>query len=252
MKLLKFSILGLVLLSTACSKDDDDAKPRKNLNQQKVSFLEDSEVISVPNKMLQSENTYAQMAAAWVQLANSMSVMSAYSEIPTGASNHAKIVASNGRSAAAGDTETWVWSDQSGYSIGYQVAEQSNSYSFEIFLKEPGEDWLKYMEAEEKKDRTSGKLVIFDIYKSKSEDGSAELLRYDWTRAGDSFTMTIGTYEDDFKLTFNINTKTGAGDVLYKVEGKVIYEIEWDAAGNGSYVFFDEDGEILDEGEWTA
>ena len=253
MKCSKLLLLSAVLfISFSCSKDDDP-KP-VNLEETTLSFTADAQVVSPPSGMLTSDDPQAQMAASWIQQANLMGTYLQYMESkPAGATKSStRITASNGRSKASGDFVAYTWSDaSSGYSVGYQISENSNSYVFEIFLKFPGStDWLKYFHAEEKTDRSSGFMKIYDIFGS-TDSNTNVILNYSWTRSGDVLSLDITAYGGSFLIQLEVNEKTKAGNVVYTLEGDKLYEIEWDAQGNGSWAYYGDDGEVLDEGTWT-
>jgi hypothetical protein len=244
-------------VASSCSKDDD-AKP--SLEKTKLSLLENNEVITAPAAMLASSDPYAQMAVGYIETVNGFSEFINFSELPAGATkNGTRITASNGRTssggrtAAAGDFVSYTWSDESsGMSIAYQISETSDSYVFEFFLIMPDQtEWLKYFEAEEKKDRSQGHMKIYDIFDFYGQGPSGTLLNYAWNRSGDIFTLDVSDPSES-NIHLVVNVKTKAGSVEYQSEGTLMYEMEWDAQGNGSWAYYDTEGILVEEGQWTV
>jgi hypothetical protein len=253
MKMTKFLLLAVAFFAFSCSSDDEEAS--SSLEKQTLSLTESNTVVVAPAAMQTSEDTYAQQAVGYIQMVNQMSSYLAYMKVPDGAAKTStRITAANGRVDATGDVVVYTWSDaQSGYSVAYQISETSDSYAFEIFITQPGQTgWLKYFHAEEKKDRSSGFMNIYDVFGFHSDDTSVILLNYKWGRSGDIFTFTLTDNTGDFKFVLNINEKTKAGDVVYYLGGVKAYEMEWNAQGNGSWVWYDQEGNIEDSGTWTV
>lgn len=258
MKITRFLLLSAVLFfAFSCSDDDEPTKSQedqeKELEETSLSLAGSANVVSVPSAMLNSDDTYAQMAAAWVQQANAMSTYLNYTQIPQGATKTSKITASNGRSNANDAVLTYTWTDGQGGSIAYQISNTADKNVFELFLKSSGSTgWLKYFHAEEMKDKSKGYMKVYDIFGFTENPGNA-LLQYSWVRKGDDFNLIIDDYSGEFVIEMNVNLKTKAGDVLYIIEGNKRYEITWDAKGNGTWTWYDEDGSVvLDSDSWTV
>jgi hypothetical protein len=244
MKITKALLLSAALIAAACNDDDD----KSSLETAKLSLSTNTTVIEAPAAMQSSENSYAQMANSWVQVANGMTQYLSYLELPEGAAKSTnRITASNARVKETGDVLVYTWTDeQSGYSVAYQVSEESDRFVWEIFLKESGSDWIKFFHAEEKKDRSEGFMKIYDAY---GDDPSVVIVMYEWSRSGDLLTLTLSTDTD--KIIITVNEKTGAGSVVSIENGVKTYEMTWDAQGNGSWTYY-EGGQVSDSGTWEA
>ncbi|MBT1705969.1 hypothetical protein [Chryseosolibacter indicus] len=254
MKITRFLLLSAVLFfAFSCSDDDEPKSQEQELEEATLSLNSSSNVITAPSAMLSSDDTYAQMAAAWVQSANAMSQYLEMMVIPQGATKSStRITASNGRSAESGEVLTYTWSHPQGGSYAYQVSNTSTKYVFEMFIKATGSaSWVKYFHAEELKDRSEGYMKVFDAYGMTDKPGNA-LLQYSWKRNGDNFKMLIDDYTGAFVIELNLNVKTKAGNVIYIIEGSKTYEMIWDAKGNGGWKWFDTDGSILEQGQWEV
>lgn len=248
MKITKLLLVALALFAFACS-DDDDNGSKPVIEKKPLSLIENENVIEAPAALLNSEDPQAQMAAAWITQANAMGSYLHFFDVPAGtAKSTTRITASNGRVRDNGDYEVYVWSDnESGYSVAYQVSEESNSYVFEIFVKEAGEDWLKYFHAEEKKDQSEGFMNVYDI---TSDDPSEIVLAYTWGRTGDLFNFSLES--DGFLIELSVNEETNAGGIIYSLDDVKQYELNWNSNGSGSWAHYDEEGTLVEEGEWVA
>lgn len=253
MKITKLLLLLVAALAFACSDDDDD---QSSLENQTLSFASNEQVIAAPTAMQSSENQEAQTALYWIENANAMSLYLSYMQVPSGATkSNDRITASNGRVNASGDVVVYTWASDD-MAIAYQISETSDSYVFEVFIKitDIQPEWTKYFHAEEKKDRSSGFMNIYDAI--DSDDPSVILLSYTWSRSGDMFTFTFSSPDEnpeyEYSVTMVINEKTKAGSITYKTGGEKDFEMTWDAAGNGTYIYYDDKGQIEDEGTWTA
>lgn len=250
MKITKLLLIVIALFAFACSDDDDKgSKPTKPGTKKPLSLTENDKVIEAPTALLNSNDPQAQMAAAWIAQANAMGGYLALFDVPAGTTKTStRITASNGRVNNSGEYEVYIWNDtESGYSVAYQVSEESNSYVFEIFIKEQGQDWLKYFHAEEKKDQSEG---FMDVYNVIGEDPSEIALSYEWGRSGDMFTFSLQS--EGVLIALNVNEKTNAGDIVYEIDGTKQYELNWDTEGNGSWASYDEEGNLTDEGDWIV
>ncbi|MCD9018420.1 hypothetical protein [Parachryseolinea silvisoli] len=245
--------LLLVAFSAAafsCSKDDD-ATPEKSLEDVAFSMSGSSSVVTPPSAMASSDDTYAIQATSYVNMANAMSGYLQYFKPPQGSvKSSTPITVANGRVAAT-QTEylvyTWTDSQGSGMSIAYQVSEQSDKYVFEIFIKySQDEDWTRYVYAEETKDGSEGLMHIYGV-------DDVVFITYSWKHTGDNFDFVISSIEDEtaFEINIHVNTKTKAGSVEYVMNDELLYKMEWDAAGNGTWAYYVE-GEVEESGSWEV
>lgn len=251
MKITKLLLLAVAIFAFSCSKDEE--KP--SLEKKAISLAEGDQVIAAPAALLSSDDPQAQLAAAWIMQANAMSSYLHYFNMPAGAQkSEAPITASNGRVKDAGDHVTYIWNDaQSGQSVAFQVSEESDRYVFEIFLKlEAGADFLKYFHAEEKKDRSNGFMKIYDIFGIYGDDASVVWINYEWSRVGSIFNLTMTEYSESFEVDITYDQNTKAGSVAYYFDGVKEYSLTWDASGNGTWAYYNEEGTITESGTWTA
>jgi hypothetical protein len=242
---IKFLLLSVALFILSCSKDDDPTP----LQSTPISIVQNNQVIEPPAALLSSTNDYAEMVVEYIESANALSGFTSFFTIPTGAAKSTtKITASNGRIDATGDFVVYEWSDsQSGSKVAFQVSEFSDHYTWEVFIKYPTDaNYLKFIHAEEKKDKSSGFLKVLD---TDGANPSGAFITYSWTRSGDTLNYIITSFGSKINLT--VNTKTKAGSVIYTENGVKQYEMTWDTKGNGTWKYFN-NGVVASQGTWTV
>jgi hypothetical protein len=241
------SLIVLVALAASCSKDDE---PEPRVEDAALSFSKNSPVIEVPQALITNEDSYAQMAAGWISMANGMTANLAMFTPPAGAERSTNLITPvNGRVSASSGV-VYTWSDGQGNSVAYQVRDESDKYIFELFYK--GQDdsgWYRYLYAQEAKDRSAGYMRLYDVWGVYGDNREAELLRWDWTRKGDQFTLRLSEEQGLIEVVLVVNTKTRAGSVTYFESSNKLFEMTWDAQGKGSWKSYDA-GELVDEGTW--
>lgn len=251
-------IIYLLFLTTffsvSCSKKDDAKPSSPSLDKVSLSLTSNSQVVEAPAGMKTSTDTQAKMASSWIGSVNEISNFFKYMKAPSSATKSStRIVASNARVNTAGDVVVYTWSDGSKNNIAYQISETSDSYVFEIFLMTSGQTtWLKYFQAEEKKDQSSGSMTIYDIF--FGTDPTVKLSEYTWSHSNGRLLFSMNDYLIGFSINLEINEKTKAGNVVYYIDGVKEYEMTWDATGSGTWTYYyDDNGTTLSEtGIWTV
>jgi len=249
MKITRFlTLVALIAVVSSCSKDEEDPKPA--IEEASLSFSQNSEVLAVPEGMLNSDNPYAQMAAGWIEMANGMSANLALFTPPAGAKKSTEIIVPvNGRAKASSGI-VYTWSDPSYGSVAYQVRDDSDKYIFELFYKGNSDaGWYRYLYAQELKDRSAGYMALYDAWGSMTDSRDAQLIRWDWSRQGDDFTFQWTENESGTKFVVKVNTKTKAGSVVFYESNVKIFEITWDTQGKGTWKQYDS-GKVSQEGSW--
>ncbi len=224
--------LVILAIATACSKSDS---PAPALESTKITTT----TITTPAALSTSSNSNAQEVAYFIQNVNEITNYTALFSVATSGATKSstKITASNGRVAnAASTTVTYTWTDQtSGNSVGYQVTDDGTSYTWEFFYKYSGSDtWIKYLDANEKKDGSVGYVRVLDIGGS---DTSATLLRYDWTKTATLFTLKYTWATDYINLSYDLTTK--AGTIDYYINNAEYAKYTWTNDGHGTWQTFD-------------
>lgn len=236
-----FCLLLLAGVFASCSSDDD-AKP--SVENAKFSFSGTAKAVEAPSALATKDDPYAQQTVGYIEMVNSMATFISAFEPPSGATKTStEISAPNGRvNGTASSVVVWTWSDPNYGTIAYQIKDLSDKYTFEVFFK-PNDtnEWLRYLYAEEQKDKSSGMMEMYS--------DSEVYLRWDWARSGDNFTFTYSSPVFDFEFVMVVNTKTKAGSVNYFIGGAKVYEIVWTSQGAGSWKYY-ENGVVVEEGTW--
>ena len=240
------SLIALMAIAVACSKDDDP-EPLENAT---LSFSQNSAILQVPQGLLNSDDPKAMEAASWVTMANALSAN--VIAPPAGAQRTTDLITPvNGRTSATTGV-VYTWEDPQNGSVAYQIKDEDSKYVFELFYKGPDDSgWYRYFYAEEFKDRSAGYMVIYDAWGFMDESRGAQMMRWDWTRKGDLFTLKMIDNDFGFNLTVEVNTKTKAGSVVYFEGGIKQSEVVWDAQGKGTWKDFDETGAVVEQGSWS-
>jgi hypothetical protein len=161
------------------------------------------------------------------------------------------ITAVNSRvSSVASTTETYTWSDPQYGSVAFQITDEGTSYKWEYFYKATGsKDWLKYLNAEELKDGSTGHLEVLDY---TGDDPKAVYFQFNWSTVKDQFTFQWTFADSYFILKANTTTKEGTIDYYNGtgVTAIISYKYKWGADGHGSWQEFDENGVQDDSGTW--
>ncbi len=242
-------ILALIVMMAviaSCSKDDE---PAPNIENAALSFNTDRPVLEVPDGLLTSEDPMAVMAANWVLLANGISTNLLMFDHPAGAVKSTDLITPvNGRTTAD-EGVVYTWEDPEFGGVAYQIRDGGDKYIFEYFYRGPDDaGWYRYLYAQEMKDRSSGYMTISDVW---SDNRGDEIMRWTWTRKGDLFTFSMSSEQDMFRFVVEVNTKTKAGSVVYYEGEMKWYEIIWDAQGKGTWQQFNDEGVVVESGNWT-
>jgi len=246
MKITKlFLLLAVMAVAVSCSKDDD---PNPQVENAKLSFAGQTDIVPVPSGIANSDDPMANTVAASLEMLNSMTTNFSYFTPPAGAQkSNDLITVSSGRTAARKGV-VWYWSNTSGgqyVGVAYQVVEEDDKYTFEIFMNfEEQAEWSRFVYAEERKDRSAGYFALF------FGDGE-EQMRWAWTRKGDDVTFKV-TQMGELKLDIQANNKTKAGSLVTYEGGIKYYEITWDGTGSGTWAQYDDTGSVVEEGFWEA
>ena len=244
-KLFKIPLVLALLFVGACSDDESNSNPNGDLENAEFSFAGSTSIVEVPDALSNAEDPVALQTFGWVQLANAMTNLVGNFTPPPGATTSSqRIVPANGR-VKDGEYLVYIW-EESGVSIAYQISQTDDSYIFEILLKGPGADeFFRLIYAEEKKDQSEGFMRVYD--ETFVDD---YILLYEWKREADSILFTVTDNKDEFKFELLVNSDESGS--LKTFEGTdLVYEIQWDGAGNGSWKLY-AGGEVTSSGEWTV
>lgn len=235
--------VGLSAIIMSCGDKDD---PAPKLEDVQFGLFEEGQTISVPQGIATSSDSHAKAVASTLAQMNVQSY-SALFTIPDNANKiDGPIEAANGRMNT--NTVTYEWT-YDGDAIAYQISELDDSYFFELFIKNAGDDaYYKWFEGTQAKDGKSGSFVILE------PSGTTRVVQLEYSfefRSDGVFFMEYSVPSQDFYWQALVNADN-SGSMKYLQGTTVLQEYTWDAAGNGTWTEYDSDGTIVDSGTWTA
>ncbi len=193
-----FLILFLALV-ISCSKKSD---PAPSLSSASISFGKAGQIVTAPSALVSSQDTHALEAYGDLTEVNSLINYTAAFTVPSGATKTTTpIVGVNvgGRVASTQqDYLVYIWSDPTYGSVAYQISETTDRYTFELFYKATGTTvWVRYLDAEEKKDKSSGFMNIYDPTITKVSPAD---ISYVWTRGTNTLNFVITYFSQQWYL----------------------------------------------------
>ncbi|UII22574.1 hypothetical protein [Fulvivirga ligni] len=232
-------VLAISLFS--CSKDDEPSDPK--LSETNLFFM-DEEIINLPTGLTQSDDPRANTLSFYMTYIGILSSYGSYFTVPEGASTSGPITASNGR--LSDNTETYVY-NYGGYIIANQITDQGSSYLYEVFVKIENEDYKKWYEASQKKDKSEATFTYLD----PEEDERVELVSWTIKKNDNGYFIRYVTAEDEGVTEIQSNTDK-SGTMVVIENGVKKYEYSWDSVGNGTWKEYNGQGNLIDEGGWTV
>lgn len=247
---MKLSKLLFIFLMTAvaCSKKDEPAPALQNTKVATTTVPTPAGLTTAANT-----NTHAQEVVSYLTIANGMSNYTSLFAVPTSGATKSStaITAANGRVAAvAATTENYIWSDPQYGSVAFQITDEGTSYKWEYFYKATGsKDWLKYLNAEELKDGSTGHLEVLDF---SGADPKSVYFQFNWSTVKDQYTFQWTFADSYFILKANTTTKAGTIDYYNGtgVNAVISGKYSWDADGHGMWKTYDSDGLLAESGTW--
>ncbi len=231
-----FSI-GLIFLSS-CKKNEVEPA---NGDDFKLGLF-DLQTITVPDAMAQSSDPHAQQANAQILLLGSFKIYQAFFLFPVGAEKSNTPI--TGR--RAGNYSVYKWSDGNGGEIAYQYRQDGDKIFFEVFFKENGSNYVKFIDGTQTIGRSAG---IMYIYEKGFNSTTLVAVEYTWDYNNDVSTSSMKTTESDVLLEV-VSQADKSGELLLKENGVVRASWSWNAAGVGSWIDYNEDGSVSDQGSW--
>jgi hypothetical protein len=241
MKLFAFLFAITVLAMFAgCSKDDDTSSVTESFDYKAPALGTNGKVIEVPTKLSQNKDSHAQQCAGYLEMANGISQSFSSFALP---SNATRVSLKTGSV-----TYTWSGPDGKGNTATVWVTykETDTKYFWDYELAYDSIPRTLYMHAESAKDSKSGMLQILDVYKSGASG------TYTWTTASDgtfNFTWDAKNATESFKMEIIVKTDK-SGSLKYYSNGKVFYDLKWNADGSGSWTLYGDNGNL--SGNWSA
>lgn len=244
-------LLGFALIQfTGCgdSSDNDDDSPDAaliDLNAVNLACLEPDVAIQLPSNFSSGNlNEQATELVAVVQTGNALIATSANLFVPPATAQEAEADAYIGE-----DDEAYTWGsvpnkflfmqNDYGYSI-YQYTEESVIIPQEILYVDQNEDCSKFLltqYASEDDENTEQGEVIFSF-------------TFQW--AGTAKRMSFGedSHLDGSPSYLVRSFEDLSGEMNKTVNGKVVLKMNWNAEGDGTYHYYNAQGEVIDNGTW--
>jgi hypothetical protein len=242
-------IFVFALLFSACNKAEDELPQ----DLAELSFDEQVIVDRLPDGLLSSSDPKAQECVEMIEQAIDMSEFQANLIVPDNAVRSSK--------KASGDTWSWTFNHMGGTWTFYWTYEEDASkhyWTMEIQF-EDGEVY-DYITAWEMKDGSGGEVVYsfnwIMIYQEEYSDYEDLHWTYSWELDTSGTYHISWTYDADipdfdFFMNYEIMiNEDGSGSLDYYYFDELLYHMEWDAQGNGSWHYYF--GGQEQSGSWTA
>lgn len=230
-------IIVFALLFSGCNKDDDKF-PQEFAE---LSFDEQAILDRLPDGLLTSSDPKAKECVDMIEQAIDMSDFQANLIVPDHATRSSK--------KASGDTWSWTFSHMGGtWTIYWTYEEDASKHYWTMEIQYEDGERYDYIRARENKDGTGGEVVysfnwvmIYDQAYSEYED-----LHWTYTWSLDSsgsyhisWTYDADVLEYDYFMYYSIVIhEDGSGELEYYYLDTLLYYMEWDSAGNGSWTYY--------------
>lgn len=253
--------LSVLALITACGSDDEAPVP--NIENAELAFSAQNPPIEIPTALSTSTDQNASQINAQLNVVNSVSNLFAAFEAPAGAEKSTTPIgrtSKNGRVAATNEdvvvyTYTATTTDDQGntvtVSVAYQIADVGDKYTFELFYKFDGGDFIPYLYAEESKSSLrEGSLIVYNIF-DEQNPGTESLITFEWEEnSAGVLNFNYSAFGLLVELVINPDN-SGSMDLYY--DGVRNFNGTWNAAGtSGTFTYYNEDGSVSSSGSWTA
>ncbi len=218
-------VIFLVLLFS-CSSDDN---PTESTSQQVKPKAPTLKSIELPEKMLQSNDPHAQLAATYISIANAFTTYQGLFTPPEGAKQLPKV----------NDERRYTWNVGAlTITLVYSTDDEYTKWKIIYNGTDPnGTTYVNWVciEAEQTADGNNGTLIIY-------QENSTELAaKWTWSNSSDgSSDVTFINYSEDsnWKLDIHSNAdKSGEMNIYEEVDGQYVlrYKITWNSDGSGAW-----------------
>ncbi|WP_420577926.1 hypothetical protein [Ekhidna sp.] len=238
-------LLAVFALLFSISCGDDDAGP--DLSEVEIAFDSSNPPVSpsIITTMTSSSDPNAQEVGSNLATINAFTGWSAFFQQQQGATKTSTPIGTCG-----GDAVVYTYSTDSGngtYTISYQICDEGDVYSFQMFYSENGSTPQLFIYAEQSKSGDQGYMNVYGSGLGFAE--TQPVIIYAWEKNADnSFTFTITDSEESYLYTINVN-EDNSGDLSYVIDGTLYYEATWNATGTAGTYTNHNSGE---SGTWTS
>ncbi len=242
-------LIAILAFNFSCSKDDES----EIREFETIGF--DSEVVmeKLPEGLKSSDDEHAQMAVDYVESAIDWGDFSDHLTPPEDAVKAGK---------KSSETYTWTWNYGGAYvlTMWWTYHDDAQKNYWDIDIQYNGTDRYNYLSAWESKDQRSGQIMYNYQWVCAMDDASTDcedvFWSYDWNVDNNDnyiFNFVVEAEEDGAANSMKYETKVnndGSGSVKYYIYGDLFYDLNWDSAGNGSWIYYP--GENQMSGSWTV
>ena len=250
-------LLLFLVLVISCSKDDkntDNNTPEEK-EFQEIAPIEEDVMALLPEGLINSTDPNAQSTISLIESALSWTSFQDQLIPP----QEATLVELKSASTSSEVTYTWKWKYTYQYTMTmyWTYKEDDQKEYWEILIQYNDGPKYKYLEAWQSKTGVQGQLIYNFAWICAFDDTEVcdELnWTYNWNMDASgnyhfSFTYAGTELADYLKYDVDINAD-GSGTIDYYSLGILYYHAEWDAIGNGSYIYYSGASEI--SGTWTV
>jgi hypothetical protein len=245
----------LIAFVSTCKKDDDDEPP----TFESLSFNEEEVINRIPEGLKNSTDENAQTCVSYIETAASWSAFEGFMDPPSDAE---KV---SGKSTNSQGTWKWTIPHQ-GYQITFYwtYEETATKHIWTMDVQYADGPLYNFIDAWELKDGTQGEVKYnFQwacVYDPDYYDDCEDLLYiYTWNMNASgviNYTLVMESSEVEYAYYYRyelVVNPDGSGTLdRYWLDAFWHYHFEWDAQGNGSWVWYSEGGTISGSGSWTV
>jgi len=233
---------GLLIIAAiaGCSGDKGTNSPEKS---EPPAF--EVRTISVPQKMIQSQDPMARMAVVYINMANAISNYISFLSPPASAKKLARPVSVQGW--------TYTWTEGS-LAVTLKISETGDKYIWEVFLKGTDgkftyDNW-KSLHSERTKDGNSGLMIVYEPVTTNPA------MKWTWEvdPETEAYNFVMTTFGDGGGKIEIVSNPDGSGSLAsYEgADGNYVlkFRVEWGSDGSGHWWTY-ENGNVASEGSWS-
>lgn len=235
-------VILFISLLFSCSDDGGSTGPEETEPEW------ETQTVTVPDNMQQSQDPMVQMAVGHINTANNMmNTYSSFLQPPEKAK-----VSSPGSYYEKEGPWTYSWSENN-LTITLTINESEDDYEWTVVLDgtdgEYNYDNWTYIYATTSQNNSNGHIKV---YKQVTDNVGAEVI---WsTDDAGVFNMTIEQFYDTQTKSELISNPDGSGEVNHYeyMEGSYViqFKAEWQTDGSGEWWIYDDNGEVENSGSW--
>lgn len=245
MRIFVYITLILLVLVISCKKEDFTNYPGTLTSikiPKKIGLMNNTNPVSIPNKMLISSDTSAQTAVNFVNIANSVSDFFSFLTPPKNASYY------QNKSSA---TDTYIWYYQT-YRVKLEIIQKDDSYSWDVYISDSQqgfEDKL-LLSASETINGLNGKLILYNV--GNISDFNMQWYWYYDTQNTFHYSFNYPSANMEIKV---FNDKSGELKYYFDSNSdytnELSYSMMWTSQGSGSWTYYN-NGSIALQGNWNV